>query len=151
MRFPAVVVAGLGLSAAVVACGSSSNSNEGSSSDSGSSGGTPTFTEVYTQVIQPNCAFCHTSGQPGGTQGMLDMSTQALAFTNLVGKAAAGQLCSGQGTRVVAGNPDSSLLFEKVSQTTPPCGSRMPLNLSPLSQSAINEIHDWIAGNAPNN
>ncbi len=50
----------------------------------------------------------------GVTSGMLDMSSKAAAFSDLVGVAAMGSGCSGMGTRVVAGNADMSILYKKV-------------------------------------
>ena len=47
-------------------------------------------------------------------------------------------------TRVVPSDSGSSLLFLKVSQTTPPVGSRMPLGGPPLSQEQQQLIRDWI-------
>jgi hypothetical protein len=153
MRLSALFVAGLSLS--LFACSSSSGgtpnepSNEAGGSQEASSA--PTFTEVYTQVISVHCAPCHVAGMPGFTGGMLDMSTQAAAFTNLVGVEAAGEACSGMGKRVNPGDPSTSLIFEKVNMSTPPCGQRMPLGQSPLAADQITEIHDWIAAGAMNN
>jgi hypothetical protein len=153
MRLSAFVVASLSLS--LFACSSSSGgspnetSNEAGGSQEASSA--PTFTEVYTQVISVHCAPCHVTGMPGFTGGMLDMSTQAAAYTNLVGVEAAGEACSGMGKRVNPGDPSTSLIFEKVSMTTPPCGQRMPLNQAALDATSIGEIHDWIAAGALNN
>jgi hypothetical protein len=143
MRLPAFIVASL--SVTLLAC---SGSNSGS--PGGTDGGAPTFTEVYTQVISQKCLACHVPGQIGVSEGMLDMSTQANAYTNLFEAAAAGSACAGQGTRVIAGQPATSLLFEKVSMATPPCGQRMPLSMPALPQSEINEIQDWIAAGAHN-
>jgi hypothetical protein len=84
----------------------------------------------------------------GFTTGKLDMSSQATAFMNLVGVAAAGAECGGKGTRVVAGNADMSILFQKV--TTPTCGSQMPLGGTPLTGAQTEEIQSWINAGAMN-
>ena len=45
----------------------------------------PTFTNVYANVISARCTSCHRPGGGGVNVGMLDMSTQAAAYANLVG------------------------------------------------------------------
>ena len=82
-------------------------------------------------IISPICVQCHNPQGIGVSMGHLDMSTKAAAFTDLVGVAAMGIACGGMGTRVVAGNASSSIMFEKVDPGTPaPCGSKMPLGLT---------------------
>jgi hypothetical protein len=124
----------------------------------------PTFTNVYANVIGARCTGCHRPGAGGVTVGMLDMSTQAAAYANLVGVASAG---TGAGTsgvtcasiavpRVSAGNATASLLFNKVASklaaTPPPCGSPMPLpaTAAPLTQAQVDLIGAWINGGALN-
>jgi hypothetical protein len=138
----------------------------GSSSSSSSSGGntTPTFTEVYTNVIvrDGKCATtaCHAPGSESIGQ-FLDMSTQANAYKNLVGVKAGGSsgiatsLCSSSGlTRVVPGSPSKSLLYLKISESAPPCGVEMPdycPRLEPcLSAADQAEVEAWIMGGALN-
>jgi 3D (Asp-Asp-Asp) domain-containing protein len=81
--------------------------------------------------------------------GKLDLSSQATAFTNLVGVAATGTSCNGMGTRVVASDADMSLLYTKV--TTPTCGSKMPLGETPLTSTQADDIKGWINAGAMNN
>jgi len=110
-----------------------------------------TFTQVYTDIISPICVTCHNPQGIGVTMGMLDMSTQAKAFTDLVGVAAAGTACGGMGTRVVAGSAATSILFEKIDPGTPaPCGSKMPLGGPPLTTAQADEIQSWINAGAKN-
>jgi hypothetical protein len=152
----------LSLSAFSFGCGSSTSSPS-SDNDAGTQGGadssakgdtgggaTPTFTDVYTMVITPGgCPACH---DPSTGAGSLDMSTQAKAYTDLVGVKAAGPACGTSGlTRVVKDDATTSLLYLKVSETTPPCGSPMPLNGTPLSTAETTMVKDWINGGAPNN
>jgi hypothetical protein len=124
----------------------------------------PTFTNVYANVIGARCTGCHRPGGGGVNVGMLDMSTQAKAYANLVGVASAG---TGAGTsgvtcasiavpRVSAGSATGSLLFNKVASklagTPPPCGSPMPLpaTAAPLTQAQVDLIGAWINGGALN-
>ena len=123
------------------------------------------FTEVYAKVIQPSCTsdYCHYSGV-GYRYSALDMSSQVTAYWSLVDQLAAGASCSDMGTRVVPGQPESSLLYLKVSEPMPPCGSQMPANPTTLtvtgtsvfSGTAISAdqqkiIYNWILEGAQNN
>jgi hypothetical protein len=110
-----------------------------------------TFTQVYSDIISPICVTCHNPQGIGVSMGKLDMSTQATAFMNLVGVSAMGIACGGMGTRVVAGNANGSIMFEKIDPGTPaPCGSKMPLGLAPLTAAQANEIQSWINAGAMN-
>lgn len=110
-----------------------------------------TFTKVYTDIISPICVQCHNPNGIGVSMGHLDMSTQAKAYMDLVGVSAMGIACGGMGTRVVAGNAGMSIMFEKVDPGTPaPCGSKMPLGLTPLTTAQADEIQSWINAGALN-
>jgi len=75
----------------------------------------PTFTELYTDVIQKTgCADCHTPGGSGTLAGVqLDFSTQAQAYSTLLNKSVTGTtsvgICSGVAI-VTEGRPESSYL-----------------------------------------
>jgi hypothetical protein len=120
--------------------------------DAGDGGTAPSFAQLYTTIISTKCAPCHTT--PGGigiTNGKLDMTTQAAAYTNLVNVAAAGTPCVGMGTRVIPGMGPQSLLYLKVSTDDPvPCGSKMPLG-GALTAPEAELIEEWIDSGAPNN
>jgi hypothetical protein len=137
----------LALGAAALGLGCGSSSAAGSSPDTA-----PTFTDVYNDIISPICSTCHT---PKGIAPFLDMSSQASAYSNLVGVKADGPACGKSGaTRVVASNAKESLMFEKVSEDPPPCGKQMPLGCSGadcLSASLQQEIENWINAGALNN
>jgi hypothetical protein len=132
---------------------------------SGSTGGSGsaasvTFTAIYADILSTQCEACHSTGSDARQTGLL-MDTQMLAYANLVGDgggapAGSGSSCSGYGLRVDPGHAQMSLLIEKLTEnstTTPPlpCGSQMPLDMTPLSPSEINEIEEWINEGAPNN
>jgi hypothetical protein len=123
------------------------------------------FTEVYKKIIQPTCssAFCHYSGV-GIRYSALDLSSQTVAYWNLVDQPCMGASCYMMGTRVVAGHPENSIMYLKVSQATPPCGSRMPADTATLqatgsamfSGTALTAdqqqlIYNWIKDGAQNN
>lgn len=113
----------------------------------GDTGMAPTFTQVWANTIEGKCRGCHDATAPAGA---LNMSNKGTAYSNLVGKAAAGAACNGMGTRVVAGNAAMSILYQKV--TTPTCGIRMPAGgAAALSMTETNRIRDWINAGALNN
>jgi hypothetical protein len=117
--------------------------------DSGTT--TPTFTEVYTTIFAAHGCTTHHSG---AATGGLDMATQATAYANLVGVPAttsAGEKPACTGDRVVAGSAMTSLLYEKVSEAKPPCGSEMPPEEPALSIAEQTTIENWINGGAKNN
>ena len=77
--------------------------------------------------------------------GMLDMSSQATAMTNLVGQKAtmAAAMCGGATMRVVAGNSAMSVLYKKISGAA--CGMRMPSGGKPALAAADQMmIQKWI-------
>jgi hypothetical protein len=139
--------------------------SDASETAEGATTSSATFTEVYTTILAPDCSTstCHNASD--AENSVLDMSSKATAYKNLVNKAAAGFLCSSSGlTRVIPGDPSKSLLYLKVSATAPPCGFQMPPNATalmgidldsglaepPLSQTQQTLILDWIQGGAPN-
>jgi hypothetical protein len=127
----------------------------------------PTFTNVYATIIGVRCIGCHHPGGSGVTVGGLDMSTEPVAYANLVGVPAAG---TGAGTsgvtcgslapgllRVVPSDSADSLIYNKVASklngTLPPCGSPMPLPATgaPLTGPQVDLIKAWIDAGAMNN
>ncbi|HEX4515639.1 MAG TPA: hypothetical protein VH054_18960 [Polyangiaceae bacterium] len=56
-----------------------------------------------------------------------------------------------QGTRVVPGNADQSVMYLKVSlDDASPCGNKMPDGLAPLSDDEADGIEAWINAGAQN-
>jgi hypothetical protein len=151
--FRAVRSLHVGCGALVLCCaaGCSSGSSGGAVSDAGvDTGSAATWTQVYTTAIVPECSPCHTTPTGiGVTTGNLDMTSQSTAYSNLVNVPAAGAQCSGRGTRVVPGQPGSSILYLKVSLDDPsPCGAKMPLGGPPLSREQTDLIKAWIQAGA---
>jgi hypothetical protein len=133
-----------------LACSGGSSSAQGTDAGSvGAAAAAPaTFTEIYVTILQPSCSVCH---KPGGIGAFQDFSSQSSAYTALVGVKASGPSCGSSGeTRVVAGNASQSLLFQKVSEANPPCGSQMPLGGPPLSSVQMTSIEEWINAGALN-
>ena len=88
----------------------------------------PTFTEVYDEVIRDYCSGCHGSFGAGG----LSMPDADTAYTSLMDG------------RVVAGDPDRSELYDRITRTG---AGRMPPS-SPLSTSDQDLIRTWIEAGA---
>ena len=122
------------------------------------------FTQVYTTVIAPTCSsdFCHNNGVGIRFCG-LDMSSRVVAYWNLVDQPLVGPSCALMGTRVVPFQPAASLMYLKVSQTMPPCGSQMPADPTTLltkgsavfagnalSSDEQQLIYNWIKDGAQN-
>ncbi|HVZ74021.1 MAG TPA: hypothetical protein VHJ20_16695 [Polyangia bacterium] len=141
--------------------GSGGTTASGGSTGGGGSPGTimfagSTYPLTYNAFIGPeltiNCAGCHNSG--GGSATIQDGFS--ISYANLLASVSADhKSCTGLDTtkrRVVPGHPESSLLYIKVSQSSPPggCGAKMPnypgSMLSPELQTAVK---DWILNGAP--
>ncbi|MFI5307563.1 MAG: hypothetical protein ACHQ53_09435 [Polyangiales bacterium] len=135
-------------------------SGTGASLDAGPSMvGPPTFSRVWNEVLIPKgCTgvLCH-----GGAQGNLAMAEMQAAYTNLVNVAAAGPLCASSGMlRVKPGDPNASLLLDKLSHAKPACGESMPIGakLAPncvsnspavcTTDAEIGLVRDWISSGA---
>jgi hypothetical protein len=139
-----------------------SGSGGAGGADMGIGSGLPTFTRVWNEIlVRKTCSSmtCHGVGI-----GNLQMDTQADAYMNLVGIPAAGPMCATSGKiRVVPGDPDNSLLLDKLSHNPPSCGGTMPMGakVDPACISAapaqcdtqpeIMLVHDWIAAGAAYN
>jgi hypothetical protein len=105
----------------------------------------PTFKAVYNEVlVMQGCtqASCHT-----GT-GLGNIADPATAHANLLAATAVGPLCNGGQPLVMPGNPDQSLLVQKI-RPNPSCGTQMPPNIS-LMQEEIDQIVMWIQLGAMN-
>jgi hypothetical protein len=122
-------------------------SMSGTGGAAGSGMGTAaTFTQVY-GLMMAGCS-CHISGSAGG----LALTNKMTAYMNLVG--ANSGACTGQ-KRVVANNPDSSVLVHALDRTmlggncSPPA---MPAGgMAKWSQADIDSVKSWIMAGAMNN
>jgi hypothetical protein len=124
-----------------------------SAGSAGSSTPAVSFSAIYAMIFpmstNARCNACH--GMPANdiTNGNLHMGMdQATAYSALMGTTSTSSMC-GAKAYVVPGQPDLSLLFQKLSPT-PPCGSRMPLGGSAFSAAQLDMIRSWIAGGAKN-
>jgi len=118
------------------------------------SSGAPTFTQVYAIMSSTTalCSSCHSmAGKPntGFVNAKLDLSTQALAYTNLLGPPTSAA-CKTKGKMyVVPGNSAMSALYAAIAGA-PLCGEKMPKTPGKLTMPEIALIKAWIDGGALN-
>jgi hypothetical protein len=99
----------------------------------------PGFSTTYAMFSE--CTGCH-GGYP--IQGELDLSTEDIAFSQLVDVPAAGIHCADPPhVRVVPGDVDGSLLYQKLSMTMD-CGLGMPESEGPFHPGA-NDVTPFTA------
>ena len=102
----------------------------------------PVFSEVQANVFTPNCA---TSGCHAGAGAPLGLRLDDANSFGLLVDVDSGQVSSIK--RVAPGDPNNSYLVQKL-EGTATVGQRMPLNGTPLSQTSINTIRQWITDGA---
>lgn len=122
--------------------GATSNFSPGLSIDFDTA--TPTFSQdVWPMLAQSNigapaCINCHGVNGPGG----LNLGfTPAMAFAALVNTSSSSGNCGGS-IYVVPGNPNASLMFDKLSNSPPACGAQMPFGGTFAGD--VNVVRDWI-------
>lgn len=107
-------------------------------------GSDPKLSEVEAQVFTPSCAAfstCHSGGSPAG-----GLNLTAPTYAKLVGvasTAAPGKVL------VVAGDPATSYLIDKLRKRPGIVGDQMP-NTAPIEEERIQLVEEWIAAGAKN-
>lgn len=111
------------------------------------------FDEIFTGTGCNGQPACHATAAGGG----LNLSSKEIAYTSLVNVAAMGvgpagaAACTDSGLlRVVAGDPESSLLIQKLEHTQT-CGGPMPSADQMLPPTQLQQLRSWIAQGALNN
>ena len=99
----------------------------------------PMLEPIQTDVLIPRCGFSGCHVQPNA-QGDLDLASGGLR-ARVQSMTSSTALCRGQ-KMVVTGDPDASLLYNKLSGT-PRCGVIMPLT-GGIPQSEKDRIRLWI-------
>lgn len=102
----------------------------------------PNFSAIQSNVLTPTCAVsgCHRGS--GAPQGLLLDATNSYALLVNVASSEVPSIL-----RVAPGQPNASYLIQKL-EGSAAVGQRMPLNQSPLDQSVINIIRQWITDGA---
>ncbi|APR77285.1 Hypothetical protein A7982_02632 [Minicystis rosea] len=124
--------------------GSGGSASDGGGGSGGAASNGPAFAEIYAKVFTAgSCTsdYCHAGSS-------LNLVDQEKARATLVGIASQGEGCD-EMARVVPGDPEHSLLYLKVSMTTPPCGARMPIAGAHLDAAQIALLRAWIEAGAP--
>ncbi|MBI3610527.1 MAG: hypothetical protein HY204_07495 [Nitrospirae bacterium] len=119
-----------------------------------------TLSSIQQNIFTPRCASCHVLGGAGyvgtGPRG-LDLSTQPLAYANLVNIDSVQNGCgptSNQpcGVRVIPVDPNNSYLIRKLEGRDISSGTdQMPRSGCCLTQTEIDVVRQWILDGAPDN
>ena len=106
------------------------------------------FSSEVEPILVEKCASCHSEGGFAVNVGIPLLLTDGVAYGELVN-----QPSSQDSTFTFVSPFDSanSLLYQKVSEETPPVGSTMPLFSERLSAEELGLIRDWIDQGAENN
>jgi hypothetical protein len=121
---------------------------DGAPTSSGSNS-TSTFERIQKQVFDVSCASssCHSSvGQAGGL-----VLEEGKSYDNLVNHPSSNPVATVDGMmRVMAGRPDMSLLFAKItSNLQSGMGVTMPYSAAPLPTETTDIVKAWINAGAP--
>jgi hypothetical protein len=133
---------GQGLNANGLPIGSSGGSSSGSSSGGSTGPVTADFDSIQENVFTPICAPCH-SGATAPEGEMLDASH---SYNSIVGMPSTEQPTL---DRIKPGDPDSSYLVRKIQGGPGISGVQMPYHETPLPQSTIDAIRQWVTNGAP--
>ena len=131
----------------------------------GSGGGTtgglePTLSSIQVNIFTPKCLICHTPGGEGYVQtepSPLDLSTKEASFSGLVGVESVQERCGTSadqpcGLRVLAGDPDSSYLIDKLNGGGLSFATaQLPRKAEALTEEEIDAIRQWIQDGALDN
>lgn len=148
-RTSPIPIAFLILSAALlpIAGGCPSEASLGDALPSGDNGEV-SFARDVQPIFTTICVRCHTGSSLAALEGIeLDLR-DGNAFASLVNRASDE---AGGRTLVIPGDSDNSYLIEKLSESNPQVGSRMPLFGASLSAERIDLIRQWIEEGAANN
>jgi hypothetical protein len=111
----------------------------------------PTWDDIHSVVILEHCTTCHAGSRDPGTNGDLILTNACASWKSLIDRPASGRgaCATFSGSLIVPNDPDSSLLFEKVENLQPSCGSVMPFGATQqIPQGARDAIRGWIEAGA---
>jgi hypothetical protein len=126
------------LSVIVLALALGACSDEGDPTDPGAGDALVTYSGTIQPIFNTRCTDHH---GPGGSGGL--NLREGSSYDNLVGK----NSTTYSAPRVAVGDPDASVLYNKVAGTGV-FGQQMPAGETPLSSAQIEAIRTWIAEGA---
>lgn len=150
------VVLGLFAFGAFIACGGDSSPSSAPTSKLPSPvADASTWAQIQSSVLSTSCAVggCHVSSSAASSGNLV--LTPDVAYDNLVGVVPANLNAKRDGfRRVMAGKPDSSLLFQKIvvavaAHAGVDYGNTMPIGATPLTQGQVEYLRKWIEAGAP--
>lgn len=127
--------------------------NGGGLTEAGDLPGNTGFAASIQPIFDSNCTRCHFAGgsgynATGGASGGLDL-TDGSSYASLVGQPTFQSPAIPPRWRVLASQPDSSYVVQKIVSASPKQGNQMPLDGPPfVTQSDIDRIIDWITNGA---
>jgi hypothetical protein len=113
------------------------------------------FERVF-EILNEQCMPCHSStADHPNASAKLDLTAQAAAYDLLVGAPAKGPCKDSGRVLVVAGDPESSLLIQKLENAPGLCGNPMPKPsadqaFEPIDATQLADIKAWIRAGALN-
>ena len=99
--------------------------------------------EVQSVFMNNSCLVCHGATNPSGGLSLADADTSDAQLVNI------GASCDGGQMRVIPGEPEDSVLYNKITLANPGCGGPMPPNAPQISAGDITTIYDWIVSIGP--
>ncbi|MCZ6655472.1 MAG: cytochrome c [Planctomycetota bacterium] len=115
--------------------------DDGTDDEPDQGGEAVTFVADIQPILNERCINCHA---PGGFAQMVGIPwdfREDAAFDDLVNRVSSQDA---DFTLVVPGDPDSSLMFLKISCESPPVGEMMPLGGPPLTDGEVQLIRAWV-------
>jgi hypothetical protein len=113
----------------------------------------PTLSSIQREIFNQTdargraaCIQCHSNAGGRVPDGGLSL-LEGQSYASLVGTPSSGKAGA---IRVIAGNPDSSYMIQKLDGTSGIVGLRMPNGGPYLTQSQVDVIRDWILRGARN-
>lgn len=107
--------------------------------------GSARFSDVLAIFTTHKCMSCH-----AGSNGLvINPAAAPTTHMALLGPSQSTGMCSGK-VYVVAGKPMDSFLYDKLANSPPKCGSRMPVSSPALSDAELATVHSWISAGALN-
>jgi hypothetical protein len=92
-------------------------------------------------VLEANCGTSGCHGENSPFSNFAESEEAALSFVGVSGESS----CSAEGPLLDPNNPVTSIIMQKVTATTPPCGERMPV-VGELTPADIACLQEWIGG-----